>query len=202
MRHCSYNVVLLPNSSLSKEVVRLSRKIASKFPVEFILDKNHYPHLTLYQVEIPDKNFKIVQDLLSDIFKKSLSVKFDHYFGSNNGFVSLDCQNAKDLYTLHHTIVNKLNQYREGEILPSKKFKYDLSDKDYLQVENFGTSGLFENFRPHITITRLKQKSDYKKALKVLPLRKPVMIKLERAALGKLSIHGTVPALLKEYRLT
>ena len=201
--HRSYNVVLLPPEEMSLEAIRLSRLVASHFPVEFVLDgKTFYPHLTLYQLEIPDKNVSIVIKHVSDIFKTSINANFSHYFGALNGFLSWDCLRNKNLFNLHKAIVKNLNPVRERSILPSKKLRYDfLTEQDYLQIEKFGSSGLFEYFRPHITITRLKNGNNYKKALEILPYKKPLIIDFKKAVLGKLSIHGTVTEIIKEFKL-
>lgn len=202
--HRSCNVVLIPPEEVSKEAIRLSELVAKNFPVEFVLDgKTHYPHLTLYQLEIPDKNLSIVKKQLANIFKSTITRKFDHYFGAQNGFLSWDCPRNKNLFDLHKEVVKRLNPPREGLLLPSKKLKYNfLTDKDYLQIEKFGSSGLFEYFRPHITITRLKSGDEYQKALHILPQKKQLIVNFKRAALGKLSVHGTVTAIIEEFKLS
>ncbi|MBI3443615.1 hypothetical protein HY008_03010, partial [Candidatus Woesebacteria bacterium] len=195
--------VLLPPEEVSKEAIRLSELVAHNFPVEFVLDgKTLYPHLTLYQLEVPDKNLSIVKKRLSNIFKLVIKAKFDHYFGSESGFLSWDCSTDKNLFGLHKEIVKSLNPLREGLSLPLEKLKYNfLTDQHYLQIEKFGSSGLFEYFRPHITITRLKRGDIYKKALHILPHKKPLVVNFKKAALGKLLIHGSVTQIIEEYNL-
>lgn len=201
--HNPYNIVLLPPDEISQEAIRLSRLIANKFPVEFVLDgKTRYPHLTLYQLEIPDKNLSIAKKRLSNIFKSTISTNFDHYFGGSHGFISWDCSRNKSLFGLHKAVIKNLNLLREDLLLPSKKLKYNfLTKQDCLQIEEFGSSGLFEYFRPHITITRLKHGTFYKKALQILPSRKSLVVNFNKAALGKLSIHGTVTEMIEEFKL-
>ena len=202
--HQSYNVVLLLPEEASQEAIRLSELVANYFPVEFILDgKTHYPHLTLYQLEIPDKNLSIAKKRLSNIFKSSISANFDHYFGASNGFLSWDCSRNKNLFDLHKEVIKNLDPIRKDLVLPSKKLKYDfLTKQDYLQIEKFGSSGLFGYFRPHITITRLKRGAFHKRALQILPRRKSLIVNFKKAALGKLSIHGTVIKIIEEFNLS
>ena len=202
--HQSYNVVLLLPEGISKEAIRLSELVAKSFLVEFVLDgKTRYPHLTLYQLEVPDKNLAIVNKQLSNIFKSTITAKFDHYFGAQNGFLSWSCLRSRNLFDLHKEIVKSLNPIREGLLLPLEKLKYNfLTDQHYLQIEKFGSSGLFEYFHPHITITRLKKGDNYNKALQILPHKKPLIVNFKKAALGKLSIHGTVSEIIAEYNLS
>ena len=202
--HQSYNVVLLLPEGISKEAIRLSELVAKNFLVEFVLDgKTCYPHLTLYQLEVPDKNLAIVNKQLSNIFKSTITAKFDHYFGAQNGFLSWSCLRSRNLFDLHKEIVKSLNPIREGLLLPLEKLKYNfLTDQHYLQIEKFGSSGLFGYFRPHITITRLKKGDNYNKALQILPHKKPLIVNFKKAALGKLSIHGTVSEIIAEYNLS
>ena len=181
-----------------------NRLIANKFPVEFVLDgKTHYPHLTLYQLEIPDKNLFIAKKRLSDIFKSTISANFDHYFGGSHGFLSWDCSKNKGLFELHKAVIKNLNPLREDLVLPAKKLKYNfLTKQDYLQIEKFGSSGCFEYFRPHITIARFKHGNSFKKALQILPRRKSLIVNFKKAALGRLSIHGTVTEIIEEFNLS
>lgn len=203
-KHKSYNVVLVPPVDIAQKAIHLSRLIAKNFPIEFVLDgKNYQPHLTLYQLEVPDNNLQIVKDQLLKIFKLRVVVSFNQYFGSQSGFLSWDCQRDKVLYNLHKKTVERLNTLRDGLLLPSRKLKYDfLTDENYIQIEKFGSSGLFEYFHPHITITRLKKGDNYNKALQILPHKKPLIVNFKKAALGKLSIHGTVPEIIEEYNLS
>src|SRR3989344_1141137 len=202
--HNPYNIVLLPPDEISQEAIRLSRLIANKFSVEFVLDgKTRYQHLTLYQLEIPEKNLSIVKKRLSNIFKSTISANFAHYFGAPHGFLSWDCLRNKKLFDLHKDVIKNLNPTRGGVVLPSKKLKYDfLTKQDYLQIEKFGSSGLFDYFRPHITITRLKHGAFHKRALQILPRRKSLIVNFKKAALGRLSIHGTVTEIIEEFNLS
>lgn len=202
--HRSYNVVLLPPEEVSKEAIRLSELVAKNFGVEFVLDgKTYHPHLTLYQLEVSDNNLSILKKRLSNIFRSVILAKFDHYFGSQSGFISWDCTRSKNLFSLHKNVVESLNPIREGLLLPSRELKYNhLTDKDYLQIKEFGSSGLFEYFRPHITITKLKNGDTYKKVLNFLPHKKPLIVNFKKAVLGKLSIHGTVTKIIEEYNLS
>ncbi len=201
--HRPYNIVLLPTEEVSKEVIRLSELVVKTFPVEFVLDgKTRYPHLTLYQLEIPDKSLSIVKKQLANIFKSTITAKFDHYHGAQNGFLSWDCPRNKNLFDLHKEIVKRINPLRKELLLPSKNLKYNfLTDKEYLQIDKFGSSGVIEYFRPHITITRLKSSDTYQEALHILPPKKPLIVNFKKAALCKLSIHGTVTGIVKEYNL-
>ena len=198
-----YNIVLLPPKEVSEEAIRLSKLIAKSFAAEFVLDgKNFYPHLTLFQLSIPMKSLPVVNDLLKNTLKSTIETKFDKYYGAQNGFISWDCQINQQLLELHKKVIDKTNHFRRNRPLPSKKLQYNfLTTKDNIQIKKFGSSGLLENFRPHITITRLKDGKYYKEALEALPVKKTHLVKFTKAALGELSTHGTVIKIISEYKL-
>ena len=198
-----YNVVLLPPKEVNEEAIRLSKLIAKSFAVEFVLDgKNFYPHLTLFQLSIPIKSLPVINDLLKDTLKSTIETKFDKYFAAQNGFISWDCQINQQLLELHKKVINKTNHFRKNRPLPSKKLQYNfLTTKDNIQIKKFGSSGLLGNFRPHITLARLKDGSHYKEALSLLPFKKPLLVKFKQAAIGELSTHGTVVKIISVYKL-
>jgi len=199
----SYNIVLLPPKAINDEAIRLSKLIAKKYPVEFILDgKNFYPHLTLFQLSMPIKSLPVVNGSLKDTLKSTIETKFDTYYGAQNGSISWDCQINQQLLGLHKKVIGKTNHFRRNRSLPFKKLHYNfLTTKDNIQIKKFGSSGLLENFRPHITLTRLKDGSHYKEALRLLSFKKPLLVKFKQAAIGELSTHGTVVKIISVYKL-
>ncbi len=201
--HHSYNIVLFPPKEVEDEAIRLSQLVANNFPAEFVLSgKKLYPHLTLYQLEIPDKNLSTVKKVLLKLFKKAVTAQFQNYFGSENGFISWDCGINENLRYLHKKIIQALNPLRGGLVLPVKKLKYDfLTDNHFRQIREYGSSGLLEYFHPHITITRIKNGKDYQKAMKILPYKRILSVEFKQGVLGKLSTHGTVTKIIEEYNL-
>ncbi len=198
MKSHSYNVVLLPPSDVFQKAINLSNSLKNYFNLEFVLDgKTRYPHITLYQLTILDSNYDKLILLLDQIFtyRKKISSKKTN-LSSNGRFISIDVFNSKHLNDLHSEVVKKSNVLRKN----TSQILIKGSDKvDYLK--QFGSNGVFENFKPHITITRLKNEKDVVKALRSLKVEKESVI-FEKAAIGELADHGTVTKIIKEYNLS
>src|SRR3989344_8671061 len=110
------NIVLLPPIDVAKEAMRLSRLINERYQTEFILDgKNKYPHLTLYQIEIPGVNLKKTLKAVYYLFQKRPRI-ISKITGIRNyqTFISFEFNKTAELYKLHRKIVNGLEKFREG----------------------------------------------------------------------------------------
>ena len=198
------NIVLLPPIDVAKEAMRLSRLINERYQTEFILDgKNKYPHLTLYQIEIPGVNLKKTLKAVYYLFQKRPRI-ISKITGIRNyqTFISFEFNKTAELYKLHRKIVNGLEKFREGikVSVALKGFKkFTASQKS--DLEKYGSLGVMENFWPHITLTRLKSENDINAVRRLLTFKEFGPIIFEKAAVGKLSDHGTVTRIIEEYRL-
>lgn len=199
------NIVLLPPIDVAKEAMRLSTLISKKYRMEFILDgKNKYPHLTLYQIEIPRANFKKVSGKLHDLLQKQRKIVSRITGIVNEGtFISFDFQKNPRLYQLHKKVVNNLESLREGikVAIVLKAFKKFTSSQES-DLEKYGSLGVMENFRPHITLTRLKSGYDVNAVLRLLVLKEFRSIVFKEVAVGRLSDNGTVVSIVEKYRLS
>jgi len=203
--HQPYDVVLLPPKDIAQEAIYLSKLIAEKFPVEFVLDgKTKYPHVTLYQLEIPDKNLDRVKNKLDRIFHKQKKITNQlTNFSNYETFISWDSHKTQNLYDLHQKVVDQLNVLRDGLKVSVVLEAFDsFTHQQKQELDKFGAIGVLQNFHPHITITRIKNLFDLGEVLSMLPVKKLTHVNFEKVALGKLSTHGTVVAILKEFNLT
>lgn len=200
--HQSYNVVLLPPRDLWQESIRISRMVSQEMAVEFVLDgKSKFPHVTLYQLEIPNKNLKKTLMRLNIIFREQPKLPLTFAKMSHHGpSIVWGCKKTPPLYSLHRTVINELNYLREGLIVSDfLKLAPALPSQENI-VKDFGWKGVLNYYDPHITLTRVKKESNIEKVLR-LPKVKPVSEIFDKSALGKLSDFGTVVDLIEEFNL-
>ena len=198
-----YDVVLLPADYISEQAIKLSKMISQNFATYFTLDgRTKYPHATLYQIEIYDKNLESFKKHLSKIFSGQKEISTDLLeFSNHDTFLFWDVQKTKAFYKLHQSVVEKLNALRDGLKVSVVLSAFDdFSDSQKNELEQYGAIGIAENFHPHITITRLKNSSDVKSALALLNQHEKEVI-FNKAALGLLSDHGTVIDIIEEFYL-
>lgn len=199
-----YNIVLLPPDDIFRKTIKLSKLLSTKFKTEFVVDGiKKYPHATLFQLEIPFKNYEKFLRVLDTIFslQKKIKTSLDGY-DNTESFVSIKLKKAKSLVKLHFTVVDKLNPLREGLGVSTVKKEWKKLPAGFeTDFKTYGSLGVLKTFRPHITITRLKKINEVNLAMEKLPLLPNKEIIFRRAALGKLSVHGTVVEIIKHYNL-
>lgn len=203
-KHQPYDVVLLPPANISQNAINLSLGLARKLPLEFVLDgKNRYPHLTLFQIEVPDHNIEEVKKKLRELFASQRPIISKLLNFSNHGtFIFWDCQVTTELQIMHELVLKTIEPLREKLMVSIViKSHSSFTKKQKIQLRRFGAIGLLEDYHPHITITRLKHKGDVQMAKAELSGIKITAIQFEQAALGKLSDHGTLTEIIEIYKL-
>jgi 2'-5' RNA ligase len=202
--HYPYDVILLTPIEVEKESIKLSEYIARRYPVEFILDgKTRYPHVTLFQVEMPNSKLKEVKKKLKKILQgeKTLDLIFSS-FSTQSRFISWNCRLSGRLKKLHERIVREIEPFREGlKVSVVLKAHVSFTEKQTSQLEKYGAIGLLEEFKPHITISRLKNDKDANILIKEFSKLKNIHTMIDKIAIGKLSDHGTVVDIIESYPL-
>lgn len=188
------NIVILPDKKIKNLAIQFSKKLADKFPVEFILAKNDYlPHITLYQAEFPEKNIEKIKLTIKDICKKNFSFKINLLGFSN--FEKFIFWNIKSglINKLHQQVVGKLNPLRQGlimnNLLSVNKNLYTGVKED---IKKYGSLLIGKNYLPHLTITCLRNKSYIKKALQELKNNNSLVFTVNKIHIGLLDKFGTV----------
>lgn len=195
------NIVLFPDKIVSNKSKLYSARISSKFDAEFILDRAHLPHITLYQGLYPDRN---IADLISALTKlpawnKDFEIVMDGFSVSHDTFLFWNALRSKKLHDLHESVVNAANGFREGNIAPNTiKMMEGLTVAEQEMVKKTGSILNFEMFNPHITISRLKNASDSQQALEYLGGSEWATFKPESIHIAKLGDHGTVSESIEE----
>ncbi|MEK7079041.1 MAG: 2'-5' RNA ligase family protein [Patescibacteria group bacterium] len=200
----SFNIVILPDKETQSKAVVMSKKVGLKIPTEFQLNSiDLLPHITLYQAQFPLSRVRKMRSEVQDIVNKtkkfevpltSISIAYDT-------FVFWNCQKTNDIQSLHERIVRALNPLRDGLIRPDLLKMKNLSEEDKHDIHVFGALLIRPRYQPHMTITRLVNATDDKKALQLLPKYKSESLKVTEIAFGYLGKHGTVYNIIESFPL-
>ena len=120
-------------------------------------DKNFYPHITLYMLELPTKNINRVKELLAGIASKvkpivMTMIAMDQ---SKTGYIGARFGVTDELRELQRNIVSAINPLREGLTYHSKDYPYSVKESENLAT--YGYDGVFEAFKPHLNFTLLTE---------------------------------------------
>ena len=199
------DIALKPSREVTTEALRLSKEIDQEAGAYFVLDAiNYFPHVTLYSTEYPEKNLNDIFEVANTIAMStpSFTATFTTSY-SHRGYIDISIKKTQELEMLHENIVNKLNPFRENHLRekytsPTELAGYSLQQQKYIQ--NYGYSEVFDAFRPHLTIARLKHETLAKVITQKLNFS-PESFPATTIAAYSMGSHGTCTKILKEFPL-
>lgn len=157
------NIVLIPGDDLALRSIMTSRRISDVFDAFFTLeDGKFYPHLSLYMFQLDEADIPKVKNVLSDIAAnlEPVTAKATHYSlgtGWGVGYVDPEYVVSEELRSLQQRIIEAINPIRAG-MRDSDIAK--MQDATGIKLENlrkYGYPAVGELFRPHVTLSRLKE---------------------------------------------
>jgi 2'-5' RNA ligase len=201
------NVVALPDKRLHKKLVMLSQTV-SDLGVEFTLnDTTALPHLSLYQAAYPADQEEPVIKALRQLAPRIppfyiILGRFDIFWET---LIFWDAVIDPLITRVHETLLRHLNPLRQGRLLSLHKAMLtnsDVSDHVKQSIRDNGSPLAGSIFRPHFTITRVKDKQ---RALEAID-RLNGKIRGDSCLVGKFCLttvgpHGTCPQVLKQFPL-
>ena len=196
------NVVLFPDEKTRQTVIKWSNDLSQKFDTYFILDGiNFNPHITLYQARYPIKNQEELMKRIERFVKNSRPFTVTMKgFSDHWGFIFADVEVSPQLRTIHDSVVDSLNELREGEIASTVKGLTDLTKEQKDAVDKYGYIFAKDTFTvPHITLTRLKDPKQKDAALRSLEALSPFSFVARTIAIAPTAEHGTCPQPIKTF---
>lgn len=198
------NIAILPDEIVRDEAIRLSEVLKNFLDVHFVLNpKNLMPHITISQARYPEKNLGNVIDVVR---RQATSIspfdvqllKFDLFF---NQFIFWNAERTRDLVDFHQQIVDATNSLREGRVIEHVATMTDLSPEDESDRTKYGALLIGPRYKPHVTLTRLKQPASLGDVVRILGSEKPATFNIQKVIVGYLGNHGTVNGVIEEIPL-
>lgn len=205
MDSVSLNIAILPDKKVQENAIVLSSKIAQQFQTEFVLNTtNLLPHITVYQAHFPSKNIEKIKNLLvkETNLLKPIKINLDIFSISYETFLFWNCVRTRELIEYQKFTIEKLNDLREGLILPHIKNVQGISLEDQQDIDQYGSLLIGPRYKPHITITRLQNTVDGREALQVLKSESANdSFTTNSLVLAYLGNHGTVNGMIDAFNL-
>ncbi len=166
------DIVLLPSIELANKAIEAS-KATNKYESFFTLeDGKFYPHMSLYMFQLDETDISKVEEVLTRIANdtKVITAKATTYSlgtGFGVGYVDPEYEVTEGLSSLQDKVVEAVNPIRAGMRESDIKKMQDAEGIKLENLQKYGYPAIGELFRPHITLTRLKEHNP--KVLELLP---------------------------------
>lgn len=197
------NIVFIPPKEVANYSIGLCKKMKVN-EVSFLLDGiNNLPHITIYQLAIPENNLERLVEKLDQITKNFSAQKFIFTdFQEHTGFLGASFKLTESIKRVQEEIVEQITELREGRNIleVNDPAVEDWPENHKRVVVRYGFDNLFDFYNPHITITRLP---DFEKAQNLARKLSWPFAEFESDAIGlyELGEFGTCNKLIREFKL-
>ena len=168
---------ILPTEPFYSQIVGLNKelvKYGSNYKIELIP-----PHINLYDIDIPTKNFEEVDRKLKEIsdLHNSFEISCSRVDYFKHGSIYVACDINESLKNFQQDIVKNISNLREN----IKTKEYWESWREYTENqlenrENYGNPNVLNFFEPHVTVGFIKDPIMLKEAnTKLNELLKPTV---------------------------
>lgn len=201
------NIVLLFEDELNGVFIGLSRKIGEQVDSKIVLNNTDtFPHVSLYQALFPAKNEAKLEEGIAQILAtvKPFTITFNAKSVVLNTLF-IDAVRSPELQRLHESLVDNLNNLREG-LNEAEKMAKDVGGElpayALESMEKYGMWAAKEHYMPHVTVARCFDSEEMNRAMALVP--EPVSY---QAIVSKISLiesgpHGTCKKVLKRLILS
>lgn len=156
------DIVLLPNEELTQTAIATSQRLTKYDPFFTLEIGKFYPHMSLYMFQIEEDGIKNVTTVLREIAANQ-SVIHGHASGYKMGegfavgYVDPDYEATDELHAIQQAVVAAVNPLRSDMRQSDKDKMVDATGVKLANLQTYGYPSIGELFRPHITLTRLKE---------------------------------------------
>lgn len=167
MSGVTINIFLSVDSGFEKQIIDLSLKLRNEYDLDYYVDgKRFYPHLSLLGLYVLESSLKEIVEMAEVFFSKheKLKISTNDVFCSSSGILMLRIEKNEQLFNIHKQTLDTFNTYRQGlinEKYQNQDYLQNLSKKDRDLISKYGSKWVLDNYDPHITFARLKNKDDF-----------------------------------------
>jgi hypothetical protein len=187
-----YGFVILLEDQCTKKAELLNREIAAKLPG--LENPANIWHITLHQGAYSETYLNEFKSNIMTLSLPTLNIYFDKIQVTDNKWINFNIKKNSDLNKLHGKIVKYSDRYFQRALIRAHDSYHDLSDKKKIQIDNHGTYGVLDDYRPHMTLfyhhppsPKLEEaEKDMAKSIK------PMKCKAEELAIAELEYNGNI----------
>jgi len=174
-----YDIVLLPDAEITKRAIDLSEQLAKEYPMRFTLSQTTVPHYSIYMAQLTQDGVEEAKEKLKAIAQKlsPFSLEATQYWQDNaEGFFEVQYERTPQLVALQEQVIAAINPLREERFLAEYPPGYTkeeqqekLAGNALAQFTQFAYPEIGEDYRPHMTFTRLQKEAYATKIITKLP---------------------------------
>lgn len=153
-----YDIVLLPSKELAEKTIAASNATRPYDSYFLLEDGKFYPHVSLYMFQLEESAVAQVRSMMNEVaaVTPAMQLRAVAYVHSI-GYTDIEYEKTDQLHALQNTVVENVNPIRSGDT-PESHMELQVAANDRLKnLQQYGYSAIGEAFRPHITLTRLKE---------------------------------------------
>ena len=175
----TYDIVLLPDDKITKQAIELSEKLSREYPMRFTLNTTTVPHYSIYMAQLTEKGVEEAKKKIKAIAHEfsTFSLEATKYWqDSAEGFFEIQYERTPQLIALQEQVIAAINPLREGRFLAEYPPGYTkeeqqkkLTGNALAQFTKFAYPEIDEDYRPHMTFTRLQEAAYATKIVTNLP---------------------------------
>lgn len=203
MSYFRINITVRPTVEIQEAAIKLSKQIADETGAYFILDNiNYFPHITIYSPELPEKNKAQIFESIEEIASNSLPFEATiDKLSTHKGYIDYQIKKDENWLKLHEQIINTINPLRENHIRakfsnPEELAKLTEEQQNY--ILKFGYPEVFNTYRPHVTISRIRDENKAEALISKLEFN-PTTFLANNLTVFTMGEHGTCTSIIKEY---
>lgn len=154
------NVALLPDEASVQQALGLSHDLNDQFDCRFRLDQTQFfCHLSVYPSAYPaSQQAKLIEHVAAIASATApIALPFSHY-GGGAGWIATHYETKHAVRQLHDMCLAKLNPLRNGHVRIKQyeqDYQVELSEYAKQQITQFGYTLVQEDYRAHLSLTRL-----------------------------------------------
>ncbi len=198
-----YNIVIEVSEEVATVARSVSRLLATQKETCFTLDTTkHVPHVSLYHVSLEETQVPSVLVALSQVAcaVEAFRLHQEHYRLIDNRWVDMSYKHEDPIRRLHTLVLEAVGGFHSKEEGTEHKEEWsDMSPERQENLELYGASEIRGLYRPHLTLTRLVEKTD-ERVLDNLP-EQDFSFTANAIALYELGDYGTCHSVLGEFVL-
>lgn len=159
--------------------------------------------MTIYFLEYPVYNGDKILEKLEGLLKNFSPIKFvADGIKTSHGYIGMAASYSQELRSLHEAIIRETNPFRENH--PREEYvsinSEEIPQEKKQNIELYGHPDVLDLYRPHITITRLKDEKIAEQIAK--DIEWPVDdFMIDKIGVFKTGENGTCVELIKEFVL-
>jgi len=191
-----YGFVILLDEQCTKKTELLNSEIAGKLPD--LKNSANIWHVTLHQGAYSETYLSEFKSNIMLLTLLRTNLYFDKIQETDGRWIDFNVKKNPNLTKLHSKIVKFSDRYFQRALVRAHDSYHNLSDKKKVQVDNHGTYGVLEDYRPHMTLfyQYLPSPKLEEVAKDMAKSVKPMKCKAEELAIAELEYNGNISKII------